>query len=112
MISPAKKSTTPSDLAQQAAGTFISDSVSTLSGLCRWLTECCRQGELREAIEKFASDQPEPLQVNLVLVEAYDEKGLICILPCRLSDHESTATFPVEVRFHLNPETKELMRRD
>lgn len=100
----------PSEQARLAAGTFVEDTAPKLTGLRSWLTEQCRT-TFRESIAKFAASQEEAPDPSLVVVESWDDVALHCLLPARVSDHESKSTFLAEVRFKLNPRDSSLQRQ-
>jgi hypothetical protein len=92
----------PSERASRAAGTFVEDEAPKLKGLRAWLTSQCRS-RLAPAIQEFAAAQEEKPDPSLVIVESWDQDRLHCLIPVRVSDHESKSTFLAEVRFTLNP---------
>lgn len=97
--------TTPSKIAQQVAGTYVEDVKRQQPSVVEWVQVECRAGALKPAVEAFASGQQEILNPSLVLVEAVGPELIQCVIPCRVSDHESRGTFASEVRFSLNPTT-------
>jgi hypothetical protein len=99
-----------SELAKKVAGTFIADEAVRLPGTLAWLTEECRHGRFAEALGKFCAAQPEMLDARLALVEQVTNDCIQGHIPSRCFDHESASTFPVEVRFSLNPRTGEAVR--
>ncbi len=100
----------PSEQARLAAGTFVEDLAPKLTGLRAWLTEQCRT-TFQVAIARFAAAQTERPDPGLVVVEGWDDATLICVLPARVSDHESKSTFLAEVRFKFNPQNLSLQRQ-
>lgn len=101
-----------SELAKKVAGTFVPDESQKLPNTLAWATAECRDGRLSPAVKKFCESQPEILDASLVLVEQVASDALTCRIPCRCFDHESEATFPVDVRFSLNPRTGQAHRMD
>jgi hypothetical protein len=99
-----------SPLAKKAAGTFIQDSADKLPPTLAWATFEARQGTLQRTVQQFCAAQPELLNPALVLVEKLSADCMHCCIPCRCADHESPSTFPVDVRFRLNPRTRECWR--
>jgi len=94
-----------SELAKKVAGTFVEDGPAPNSALLRYFQTECRHGLFVEAVKEFARAQAEILDPALVLVEAVTSDSVTCSLPSRQYDHESGGTFPVEIKFALNPET-------
>jgi hypothetical protein len=99
-------------MAKKVAGTFVPDEAQKLSNILAWATTECREGSLALPVRRFCEDQPEMLDTSLVLVEQVTSDALHCRISCRCYDHESAATFPVEVRFSLNPRTGQTQRLD
>lgn len=100
-----------SPIAKKAAGTFVEDPLPPrLAPLVAWITYEARQGGLRRIVESFCAAQPEHLDPSFVVIEQITEHGLSCRIPCRCADHESLSTFPMDVRFTLDPQTKECVR--
>lgn len=101
-----------SPVAKKAAGTFVEDPLPpVVPPTLAWVTYEARQGSLRRIVEHFCAAQSEPLDASLVVVERVTADGIQCRIPCRCSDHESLSTFPFDVRFKLNPQTKECVRQ-
>jgi hypothetical protein len=99
-----------SEMAKKVAGTFVPDEAQKLPNTLAWATSECREGRLAPLVRQFCEGQPEILDASLVLVEQVSSDALHCRIPCRCFDHESAATFPVDVRFTLNPRTGHLHR--
>ena len=95
----------PSKQALLVAGTFVEDEAAGAAPVLQWARQEARAGSLREAVQRFAESQQERLDPDLVQVQGLDQDGLLCVIPSRQSDHESSHTFPVSVRFWLNPLT-------
>ena len=99
-----------SELAKKVAGTFVPDEAAQLPTTLAWMTEECRRGRFAKGLRKFCAEQPEMLDGNLALVEQITSDCIQGRIPARCFDHESEKTFPVEVRFTLNPRSGELRR--
>jgi len=99
-------------LAKKVAGTFVPDESSKLPATLAWATENCRTGRLASSVRTFCQEQAEPLDPALVLVESLESDRLHCRISCRCCDHESAETFPVDVRFTLDPRTGKACRVD
>jgi hypothetical protein len=95
----------PSDEAKKVAGTYVPDEVNKLSETMAWLTKECRSGSLSEHVAQFCNEQREFIDKSLVIVENVTSDCIHCRIPCRCYDHEDAGTFPVDVRFTLNPKT-------
>jgi len=100
----------PSEIAKKVAGTYVADSVPPKGDVLAWMTTECRTGRFAEAIRGFCQAQEEMLDSALVVVEAINADCIQCKVPCRLFDHESTATFLSEVKFKLDPVTGAISR--
>lgn len=100
----------PSETALKAAGTYIKDSIGELPTTLAWATEECRTGSLSGHVKRFCEFQQEILEPALVLVEQLSPTALSCRIPCKVSDHEATSTFEMDVCFTLNPATGECLR--
>ena len=92
-----------SSTAKKIAGTFL-DAEKPPPAL-RWLSEVCRSGSLAKGIHSFIQAQKEPLDIDLLIVDKVTEDRLICRIPTKVADHESTSTFRVDVSFALDPTT-------
>ena len=102
----------PSPLAQKVAGTFIADSVQSLSTVSAWLAQECRHGSLAEHVKRFVEIQPECLDQSLVLADSITSDCVHLRIPVKLYDHEANGTFESEVRFTLNPVPGKCQRAD
>jgi hypothetical protein len=100
----------PTELAKKVAGTFVPDESMKLGRTLAWATEECRIGRLGEHVKKFCDSQSELLDPALVLVEQVGADCLHCRIPCRCCDHESAKTFPLDVRFSLDPSSGKTLR--
>lgn len=109
MTSPGKPTTTPTNLARKAAGTFVPDH-RPQAGTLAWFQEQCRTGEFRPVLEQFCRDQPEMLYVDRVMVETVHPDYVQGYIPYAARDHESRSPFICEVLFHLNPITQACVR--
>lgn len=101
---------TPSDVVQKIVGTFIADDPSPRPPLLEWLQSECRSGCFRQVLEDFVKTQPEPLRVDLTLVEKADPDKITVRLPCRVADHESASSFEMDATFEVNPLTMTVKR--
>jgi hypothetical protein len=61
-------------------------------------------------LDEWAKDQPEPLDVGLLLVEKVESDHILARIPCRLVDHESPHPFGMEVWLKINPLTQAVAR--
>jgi hypothetical protein len=100
------------DWAKKVAGTYVTDEAKQLEATLAWVTEECRSGKFAEALAKFCLEQPEFLDPRLALVEQLLPGSVQGRIPTRHFDHETDKTFPVEIRFSLNPRTGEFLRTD
>ena len=94
-----------SEWAKKVAGTYVPDEAPKLANTLAWATDECRTGRLARHVQAFCERQPEILDPALALVEQIGSAEFTCRIPCRCSDHESEKTFPVDVRFRLDPRT-------
>lgn len=102
-----------SELAKRVAGTFIADEAQKVSAsMLRWTTETCRTGTLAVHVKRFCEAQNEILDPALVVVESVSSDCIQCRIPCRCCDHESARTFPLDVKFRLDPQTGTTHRLD
>ena len=101
---------TPSEIVQRIAGTYIEDDPTPKFPLIAWIQAECRAGCFHEAIAAFAKQQPEPLRPDLAVVEKVEPEKITLKLPCRLMDNESTSSFSLDVDFELNPATLSVKR--
>ena len=99
-----------SALAKKVAGTYVPDEAAKLSTTLAWVTEECRHGRFAAKLRRFCAEQPEMLDSNVALVEQVTGDYIQGRISARCFDHESDKTFPVEVRFTLNPRSGELRR--
>src|SRR3546814_3363861 len=99
--------TTPSKVARLCAGTYIEDSQGKAKAnpVYAWVQNECRSGSLRQAVDEFVQKQQEIVDPSLLLVESIEPDSIVCSIPCRVYDHESTGTFLSEIKFTLNPAT-------
>jgi hypothetical protein len=100
----------PSDLVRKIAGTFIEDERKPNPPVKEWITEECRNGCFKAALEAWSKTQPEPLRPDLVIVEKLFSDRIMLKIPCRAADHESSRTFYTEVSASLNPATLSIKR--
>jgi hypothetical protein len=100
----------PSEIAKRVAGTYVADNAAPNSGVLAWVTAECREGQFEGCIKRFCQAQEEILDPALVVVETVSAERIQCTIPCRLFDHESTATFLSEVKFTLDPATGAVSR--
>jgi hypothetical protein len=100
----------PSALVQKIAGTYVADAAPPSDLLWQWIQAECRSGCFRAVLEEAAQREPEPVQVDLVLVERVDPDKIRVKIPCRVADHESRSTFAAEVNFEINPVTLTVTR--
>jgi len=98
------------DWAKKVAGTYVVDEADKLAATLAWMTEECRGGQFAEAMARFCREQPEFLDPKLALVEQVTAECMMGRVPTRLFDHESDKTFPVEIKFSLNPRTGKFLR--
>jgi hypothetical protein len=98
------------DWAKKVAGTYVTDDANQLAATLAWVTEECRSGRFAEGAAKFCLEQPEFLDPKLALVEQVSSGCIQGRIPARHFDHETDKTFPVEVKFNLNPRTGEFLR--
>jgi hypothetical protein len=101
---------TPSELVRQIVGTFIEDDRTPKAPLLEWLQSECRSGCFRQLLEECAKAQPEPLRVDLAIVEKANSDKITVRLPARVADHESASPFEVNVAFEINPLTMTVKR--
>lgn len=94
-----------STIAKKAAGTYIEDSLWSLPKSLAWLTGECRTGSLAQHVRRFCEAQTEIMDPALVVVEAVTSDCIQCRIPCRCYDHESEGTFPLDIRFKLDPQS-------
>lgn len=99
-----------SPLAKRLSGTYITEAFRPITSLAWWVQEECRTGSLRGLIERFAASQPEPLDVEALLVEKVESTGILAKIPCKLVDHESPHAFQAEVWLRINPLLREIER--
>lgn len=99
-----------SDTAKKAAGTYIEDSLWSLPKTLKWMTTECRTGSLAQHVRQFCEAQPEIMDPAMVVVEAITGDCIQCRVSCRCYDHESDGTFPVDVRFTLDPQSGSCQR--
>ena len=99
-----------SELAKKVAGTFVLDEAAKLPATLAWVTEECRSGRFAAEVALFCADQPEILDAKLALVEQVTNECIQGRVLCLCCDHESDKTFPVEVKFSLNPRTGKVTR--
>ena len=99
-----------SSLAKKLAGVYIADSLRSLSPTVEWAQRECREGSLRPLLDRFAANQPEPLDMSLVLVEKIEGDGILARVPCKMRDRESPHPFETEVRLKINPLLREIER--
>jgi len=95
--------TTPSELVRRIVGTYIEEDKTPRPPLLEWLQAECRHGCLKTALEEAIKQQPEPLRLDLAIVEKADPDKVTVRVPCRVVDHESTSTFETDVTFEVNP---------
>jgi hypothetical protein len=101
-----------SPLAKKLVGVFIPDDPVSAPPVVSWVQEECRKGSLQCVVEEFAKAQVEPLDVGLVRVESMDDKGINCVIPCRMFDTESPSAFQTEVRFRIDPADRTAQRTE
>jgi len=102
----------PSEVAQRVAGTYIPLETPKLASTPMWAMQECRSGVLRPHVDKFCAAQAEMLNPELLKVETVTSDRIVCSIPCRVADHESTTAILTEVKFALNPLTGECARID
>ena len=64
----------------------------------------------RKIVEDFCRQQEEDVQPRLVLVESFSAEGIVCVVPGRQRDHESSRPYPVEVQFLIEPSARTARR--
>ncbi len=96
--------TSASSTAKKMAGTFVEDTENKAPVL-RFVQEACRSGKLKYYVEEFSKNQPEDIDASLVVVDSLSANSIRCHIPCKVSDHEATSTFSVDIAFDLNPQT-------
>ena len=92
-----------SAVAKKIIGIFIADDKGLRPSTVAWAQEECRHGSLRQVVDSFVSSQDEPLDAELLLVEKFEESGIMCRIPCKIFDHESPHAFRVDVRLRIDP---------
>jgi hypothetical protein len=102
----------PSPVARRLIGTYVVDSLRPITSLAAWTQEECRNGSLRDLVDSFTAEQPEPLDASLLLVEKVESDGILARIPCKMFDHESPHSFLSEVWLKVNPLTKTAQRQD
>jgi hypothetical protein len=95
----------PSAAARQIAGTFIEDRREPQPPVMAWIQAECRTGCFAPALKEALQTEPEPLRLELALVERVEPERIVVKIPCRVADHESSGCFSSEVLFELDPST-------
>jgi hypothetical protein len=95
----------PSEIVQRIAGTYLEEDTSPKPPLASWIQIECRSGCFQPALEKWAKEQPEPLRIDLAIVEKVEPDKITLRVPGTLLDHESPSRFSVDVTCQLNPLT-------
>lgn len=101
---------TRSEIIQRIIGTYIEDDTAPKPPLFEWIQAECRNGCFKQALESCLKNQPEPLRIDLTLVEKIENEKITVRIPARLLDHENTSTFCTEVMFEINPITLSINR--
>lgn len=99
-----------SEISKRIAGTFIADDLAQLPPVRAWLVAELRSPRFQRMLERFAAQQPEPLDPKLVQLDEIRPDSLLCRIPCCVVDHESPHPFRSEVVFQLNPLTGDGLR--
>jgi hypothetical protein len=102
--------TTPSELIQRIAGTYIEDDTTPKPALLSWIQSECRHGCFRTILEEFSKRQAETLRPDLAIVEKAESEKITVRIPGQAIDHEKASPFVVEVTLEINPLTMDVKR--
>ena len=91
-----------SKVVRRVTGTDVTVPVSP--PVLRWLEAVCRD-RLRDVVNDFCEDQPEPLDPEHLVVDKVTAEAIHCRIPAMVTDSESPHPFESEVAFELNPVT-------
>ncbi len=100
-----------SKIGQRICGTYLPEEEARAPLLLAWVQEELRLPHHQRVLERFAASQPEPLQPELVRVDEIHLDGMVCRIPCYVTDHESPHPFRSDVVFDYNPMSGETVRR-